>query len=173
MTNRIKGGYAFTFQKTNWQLYNSPRLTRLIRDKMREAVNEAGDVALDKFKEYIQEDVYNAYTPVDYERTNDLLNSWFFYIGNNMNRGNHFTTNFTLYQDSNKMIYNPNLYQHGSEVSGDMRYAIANFVFNGVTGGMFGDGEFSKPRDALGDFQEWLNKNLNQEIQKAMDKRGI
>ena len=177
MASRVKGGYSFAFEKTNWHLSNSPRLTRAVRDKMRDGVEQAGKIAIEKFKDIISEKVYDVYTPDEanggYHRTGDFLDSWFFYIGNNMNRGDYFTTNFTLYQDSNSMRYNPDLYQHGSEISGDMRYAIAEFIFKGVNGGMFGDGVYSQPRDALSDFQYWLNKDFSKEIQNIMDGRGL
>lgn len=175
MSTRYKGNYAFHLQRTNWKLSDSTRLTQAVRKKMRNGIEEAGDVALNKLKDYIQTDVYNAYDPEVYQRTYDLLNSWFFYIGNNMNRGDHFSTKFTLYYDADNTTYEPELFQHGSYYGGDKRADIPNFVFNGVDPerSLFGEGAYSEARDALGDFQEWLDKDFNNEINKAMNQRGL
>jgi hypothetical protein len=109
------------------------QLTQLLKDDLTVVIDNVTDILMAELKDYIQEDVYNRYRPYvkRYHRTFQFKNSWVKDISVNQK------ISIRLYSDPNKMDYNPDMFQHGSKLSGDVSNALAEILNETLTGLFF------------------------------------
>lgn len=148
---------------------NESQFTQMYQEAVKNAVDYVVEKTLDKYGQFIERYVYKGYKPVKYERTYEFKDS--------------LTTEEVpeklggagrIYQDTNKMTYNPEKYQHGSYISGDTRAELAKILYEGLTGTLFGDGAWRIARDAWTPLIERLdNKLIETWFIQGMKKQGI
>ena len=76
------------------------------------------------------------------------------------------------YNPSN-MTFNPDLWQHGSYISGDVSENLADIIFRSGASDLFGVGEWTVPRDAWNSASKTINKNIKQWFIEGFSKNGI
>lgn len=148
---------------------NEAQFNRWYEDAISNAVYYVVEKVLEKYGQYIERYVYKGYKPAVYERTGQFKESltmepvWETHGGA-----------ARVYQDVQKMEYNPQEYQHGSPISGDVRDSLAKILYEGLTGPLFGDGEWRKARDAWTPLIERLDHKLVETwFIQGMAKQGI
>lgn len=134
------------------------------------ALNNAIDYVMGKilseYKSIIDAVVYDAYSPMIYDRTYDFKESWqtdIKHSGNNVEG--------VLEQNTALMSFNPDKFQHGDNYIGDLRKHIADMIFKGY--GYFFKGDFDRPRDAWSPLLELVNDKLDNWFTEGMTMQGI
>lgn len=153
-----------------YQIKSDNELNSIIGNAINIAVQETIDKALVEFKETINEVVYNVNTPLVYQRTYEFLDSWESEVKKTIGGAEG-----TIGQNLATMLFNPQLYQHGSEDTGDLRDELASILFEGTDTSIFGDGWWSEPRDAWFVFITEITKNgkIFQWFREAMKSQGL
>lgn len=95
-------------------------------------------------EEKIEEVVYAAYNPIEYERTYEFKDAWTV----NMGRIHNKDVSGSFSYDPSKMSVSLQDYQHGSPMSGDAREYLADIIYQGLSGPLFGQGPWCDKRDA-------------------------
>jgi hypothetical protein len=137
-------------------------------------INEAMEYVMQKmydmYKDLIDEIVYNTEYPVLYDRTYEFAESWQKDV-----QQNGMGAQGTITQDYSLMSFDPDTYTHGSEYYSpeDVRPFLANIIYEGLTGKLFGDGWWRNARDA---WTPLINKlesgQLDKWFRQGMDLAG-
>ena len=108
-------------------IYNEAQFNQMYQEAIKNAVDYVTEKVLEKYGQYIERYVYKGYKPVVYERTGDFKSSL---------TSEELTERLggasRIYQDTEKMEYNPQEYQHGSPISGDVRDSLAKILYEGL-----------------------------------------
>lgn len=134
------------------RLRNEAQVRRylLSQDKIVEVVNYILDKIYETNVDVVDKVVYAAYDPSVYQRTYEFRDSWG--TDGAKTSGIHVKGKFEYLPDN--MIYNPDLAQHGSPAdydgpkAGDARKYLAEIIYEGLSGYLFGGGAWTKKRDA-------------------------
>jgi hypothetical protein len=106
------------------------------------------DQLLTILKDTVQQNVYDPYRSLvkEYRRTGEFKESW------SMDKSNGFSPSITGVEIDNKLFYDPSNtnmptvdldnFQHGSQLSGDVRLALAEIINEGKAGPFF---DFTHP----------------------------
>lgn len=137
------------------------------------AIWSAVDYVMSKMLETYREDiyriVYGSNSPEEYQRTYQFAESWTAENKSIENGGEG-----KLYQDYSKMTFNPTLYQHGSPLSGSVVDSLAEIIFEGASGNMFGEGWWQSARDPWTPFVKNLDSNLLKRwFKQGMKQQGV
>ena len=135
----------------------------------------------------IEQVVYAAYNPKEYIRTGEFKNTAWSYDKPKIS-GTHVKGTFQY--DPEGMEYVPELAQHGSPIDytpsdtaqhyGDEREYLAEIIYGGLSGMLFGDGPWRNKRDAWEavlkalrkqDLRKWIKEGLELEGLKVRDNR--
>ena len=149
-------------------------LRNLLRSPIQKAINYVLDKIYDENIAVVHDVVYMAYSPEDYNRTGDLYRAWsteskstssaaqgeFKYDYSKMSRGS------TAPQSSN---FAQQIGVGGDFYGQDPRPYLAELIYQGATGSLFGDGAFRKQRDAWTE----LNKRIGRRKMKQWMKEGM
>ena len=140
------------------------------------AINVAIEYVMDKiYKEYdslIEEIVYDLNGIGNaYERTYTFRDSWDYNVTKNI-RG----ASGQLYQDLDAMDLDPDNFVHGSNYWNmtNVRPIMAEILYEGLSGDLFGQGWWQRPRDAWTPLIDKLNGGqLDIWFREGMKKSGI
>lgn len=150
-------------------IYNEAQFNQMYQEAIKNAVDYVAEKVLEKYGQYIERYVYKGYKPVVYERTGDFKSSL-----TSEEMTERLGGASRIYQDTERMEYNPQEYQHGSPISGDVRDSLAKILYEGLTGPLFGDGDWRKSRDAWTPLIERLDHKLVETwFIQGMAKQGI
>ena len=116
----------------------------------------------------IQKHVYKKYSPKVYERTGEFKEAW--EADNEGISGSHVDMTYGYAPDD--MTYDPDLWQHGSHISGDARNYLADIIYQGLAGDIFGVGPWTKRRDAWTELKKDIDDKLDGWIQAAVRQNG-
>lgn len=123
---------------TSWS-----ELEKKLKQARSEALQAASETASDYTKDVVERVVYGAGSPTVYERTYDLKDS----IRENPVQGSTRTTaTVVIDHDITQISTDLTMYQHGSPQSGSVADVIPEIVHGGLSGDMFGDGYWRRPR---------------------------
>ena len=127
------------------------------------ALDYAMEKLLMKLQENIEKIVYGAGSPEYYNRTMEFLNSWETskpIIKGNIIESDLFQNIFAMHSDPENFIHGSNYYKQD-----DITAYMADIIFEGLSGPMFGSGFWTVARDAWtptlthlenGDFDRWF-----------------
>jgi hypothetical protein len=157
---------------------NLKELEDELNKRILESMKDIGKKGEKTLKEYIQTDVYLSYTPNDYKRTYDLLNS----STNDVYQVGSFT-NAEIYNDYKVMRsvapYSGNNYlgQHHSTVRTyepqDYAFWVAATINDGTSGKIFGDGPWTKPRPFFTHTKDFMFRNFYKDLKNGLVYRGL
>ena len=149
-------------------------LRNLLRSPIQKAINYVLDKIYDENISVVHDVVYMAYSPEDYNRTGDLYRAW-----STESKSTPSAAQGEFKYDYSKMSIgstdpqSSNFAQHigvGGDFYGqDARPYLAEIVYQGATGSLFGDGAFRKQRDAWAE----LNKRIGRRQMKQWMKEGM
>ena len=148
----------------------------MLRSPIMKAINYVIDKIYDEKISVIHDVVYMAYSPEEYERTGDFYRAW---GAGDTKALNERTSRGTFEYKPDKMSlgstdpHSSNFAQHigvGGEFYGqDARPYLAELIYQGETGSLFGNGAFRKKRDAWKE----LNKRIGRRKMKQWMKEGL
>lgn len=154
------------------EIRNEQELGNILYDALKNAVEYTMVKLFQENEDLIKKYVYNAYNPEYYSRTSEFLDAWNYKVKKTSDHHNisHVAGRVfgEFYYDPNVMHYNPSEAQHGtpsrdglyyrqpspetwSKVEsawGDARAYLADILYEGKGGLLFGDGSWRKKRDA-------------------------
>lgn len=149
-------------------------LRNLLRSPIQKAINYVLDKIYDENISAVHDVVYMAYSPEDYNRTGDLYRAW-----STESKSTSSVAQGEFKYDYSKMSIgstepqSSNFAQHigvGGDFYGqDARPYLAELIYQGATGSLFGDGAFRKQRDAWAE----LNKRIGRRKMKQWMKEGM
>ena len=149
-------------------------LRNLLRSPIQKAINYVLDKIYDENISVVHDVVYMAYSPEDYNRTGDLYRAW-----STESKSTSSAAQGEFKYDYSKMSIgstdpqSSNFAQHigvGGDFYGqDARPYLAELIYQGATGSLFGDGAFRKQRDAWAE----LNKRIGRRKMKEWMKEGM
>lgn len=149
-------------------------LRNLLRSPIQKAINYVLDKIYDENISVVHDVVYMAYSPEDYNRTGDLYRAW-----STESKSTSSAAQGEFKYDYSKMSIgstdpqSSNFAQHiglaGDFYGQDARPYLAELIYNGATGSLFGDGAFRNKRDAW----EELNKRIGRRKMKQWMKEGL
>ena len=158
------------------QARNDKEVLAMLHSPIAKAINYVIDKIYDENIGAIHDIVYMAYSPEEYERTGDFYRAWgagttkvvnertvegeFKYKPDKMSIGS---------TDPNSSNYGQHIGLAGDFYGQDARPYLAELIYNGATGALFGDGAFRKKRDAW----EELNKRIGRRKMKQWMKEGM
>lgn len=148
----------------------------MLRSPIMKAINYVIDKIYDENISVIHDVVYMAYSPEEYARTGDFYRAW---GAGDTKALNERTSRGTFEYKPDKMSlgstdpHSSNFAQHigvGGEFYGqDARPYLAELIYQGETGSLFGNGAFRKKRDAWKE----LNKRIGRRKMKQWMKEGL
>ena len=149
-------------------------LRNMLRSPIQKAINYVLDKIYDENISVVHDVVYMAYSPEDYNRTGDLYRAW-----STESKSTSSAAQGEFKYDYSKMSIgstdpqSSNFAQHigvGGDFYGqDARPYLAELIYQGATGSLFGDGAFRKQRDAWTE----LNKRIGRRKMKQWMKEGM
>ena len=149
-------------------------LRNLLRSPIQKAINYVLDKIYDENISVVHDVVYMAYSPEHYNRTGDLYRAW-----STESKSTSSAAQGEFKYDYSKMSIgstdpqSSNFAQHigvGGDFYGqDARPYLAELIYQGATGSLFGDGAFRKQRDAWAE----LNKRIGRRKMKQWMKEGM
>ena len=155
---------------------NDKEVLDMLRSPIMKAINYVIDKIYDENISVIHDVVYMAYSPEEYERTGDFYRAW---GAGDTKALNERTSRGTSEYKPDKMSlgstdpHSSNFAQHigvGGEFYGqDARPYLAELIYQGETGSLFGNGAFRKKRDAWKE----LNKRIGRRKMKQWMKEGL
>lgn len=164
------------------QARNDKEVLAMLRSPISKAINYVIDKIYDENIGAIHDIVYMAYSPEEYERTGDFYRAWG--MGEPTKALNERTTRGEFAYKPEKMTLgssdpdSSNYAQHigvyGEYKDVDARPYLAELIYNGATGGYFGDGAFRKKRDAWKELNNRIGKRkMKQWMKEGLEAAGL
>lgn len=152
-------------------IQNERQLYATFSPIVEKAVNYVMDKMLEEYKNLIDDIVYHQEFPAVYHRTEEFLNSWKTEVSTKM-----VGATGELSQDYKTMSFNPETFTHGSNYyePNDVRPFLANIIYEGLSGDLFGAGWWQESRDAWTPLIQQLDGGkLDKWFKEGMKKQGI
>lgn len=149
-------------------------LRNMLRTPIQKAINYVLDKIYDENISVVHDVVYMAYSPEDYNRTGDLYRAWSKETKSTKSAAKgEFKYDYSKMSIGSTDPQSSNFAQHigvGGDFYGqDARPYLAELIYQGATGGLFGDGAFRNQRDAWTE----LNKRIGRRKMKQWMKEGM
>lgn len=168
------------------QALNDDELKQVLKPALKTAVEYLLNHISEENQYAIMHEVYYGAVGEEgwYNRTGEFANAWEkqVHTGRNLNH----TVEGRFYYSPNLMKYNPSQGQHGtptgapeSEIPNlgyqqDIRPYLAEIIYQGLSGRVFGDGYWTKKRDAWSLLEKRLGKNVLKKIFKeGLESAGL
>lgn len=151
---------------------NQSELTSLLRQELKPVVDKVVDKIYKENREIVQKIVYDVYQPEVYERTFQFRDeAWETTSAHNKGK---LRIQGDLHFAPENMTYEPETWTHGSYYGGDVREALAEIIYQGRSGPMFGKGKWTNKRNAYNALIKRLGKRrFNSYLKEALDECGI
>ena len=154
-------------------------LRNMLRSPIQKAINYVLDKIYDENISVVHDVVYMAYSPEDYNRTGDLYRAW-----STESKSTSSAAQGEFKYDYSKMSIgstdpqSSNFAQHigvGGDFYGqDARPYLAELIYQGATGSLFGDGAFRKQRDAWAELNKRIGRRkIKQWMKEGMEAAGL
>lgn len=158
------------------QIKNEAQLASIFVPKLKEAVDYVVQKIWNENRELIRLIVYEAYQPSMYECTGEFKEAWDTSV---KSVGNYIEGEFKY--DPRELTVNRDKWQHGSFYVSDgnehettMTTYLADVIYQGLAGPMFGQGPWTQKRDAWSALDKWLSNTTFRKIfEEGMTKAGI
>ena len=132
-----------------------------------DVVSEVVDIIMQNNEELINEIVYNPFDPQDYTRTHDFLHAW-----DKETKGLESEMSYS----AKDMTLDKANFIHGSEWAGyqsDVRNALAEIIYDGLSGDLFGDGYWTNKRDAWTPLIKRIDEHFDEWVIATFNKHGF
>ena len=126
---------------------------------------EVMDKAYKELHDVISAEIYGAYSPTDYARTEGLLTSWKKQVGG---------LDAELWFEPSMLALNPSAWQHGSKYDGgDTRSAILDIIAGGYRAMNANTGKPIPARPAWDVFIRRCDDNMDEWVRSALIHQGL
>lgn len=158
----------------NIKFNNLQEIKKYLNKKTEEALKNTLEIMKNQLKEFVKEDVYDAYSPKFYERTEWLLSSGVidYYIGNSIN-GSYGGVRINTNKNYPVGLED---FQHGNVYTGE--FYPENFI--AMLNGQIADAVWNPFHfpvlnrvSFLDEFEEWMSKNYARIFEEECIKLGI
>lgn len=151
---------------------NDAQMSSILNNIVRDVAKAVADKLYQVNREEIEDVVYNVYKPTFYNRTGQFKEAWKTDVKSTTNT-HEATLDYKPLETG--MQFNPEEWQHGSNYGSpnDVREALAEILYEGISGGLFGDGAFSDPRNAYDALIKKCDKSLDKWIKDELRKHGL
>lgn len=154
---------------------NQSHLDAYLMKALQNTVNYVVDKIFETNKELIDQIVYGAGSPKMYNRTFEFRESW--EKDEAITSGSNEVTG-GLHQNWQEMSYDPENFVHGSLYCGDydytdVRQGLADIIYNGLSGGLFGQGFWTKPRDVWKPLLQKIESEISSWVITGFEIQGI
>ena len=128
------------------------------------AIDEVIERIFAELQKEIERDIYGAYTPKDYDRTEGLLEAW-----------KHETSGLfgNIEFQPDMLPVNPNAFQHSSPYGWDVRGEIFDILEGGYRAYNAKTGKPIPPRPMWEDFLAKVDSKIDRWIQIALRRQGL
>lgn len=150
---------------------NDIELRAMLMPALKEAVDYVVQKILEENEKIIEEVIYSSPSSTNwYQRTGQFKEAW---KADAKTVGN--VAEGTFEYDPSKLTTNYKDWQHGSKVDQEpMTTYLADIIYNGTAGDIFGEGYWTKKRDAWSVLEKWLSVAKFREIyEDGMSKAGL
>jgi len=157
---------------------NITQLQMLIGNDLNRAVDYVVDKIVEEMQLQIQKYKIGTNNNAIYESTGEFFDAW---RKNASNVVMGYATGEMVYDTSNMSLSNemgsyPDNFIHGSNVAGqitDKRLELPDLIFQGLSGNIFGNGFWTKKRDAYTDTMKTLDWKFNKWLKEGMALSGF
>lgn len=158
-----------------------PRNNHELRRVLREPFTQAVELTMQKIwnanRDAIRRIVYGVAQPSTYERTNEFKDDAWSYEQSKSPSTTTFIE-FEFFYDWAKLNVNRNMAQHGSPIYlenyQDVRPYLADIIYGGLSGDLFGDGYWRRARDAWSELLHIMGKrNLSMWFKECCQRVGL
>lgn len=153
-------------------IINDTQMNSVLNNIVRDVAKAVADKLLETNRQEIEDVVYNVYKPTYYGRTGQFEDAWKTDIKSTANT-HEATLDYKPLETG--MLFDPDNFIHGSNYGSpnDVREALAEILYEGISGGLFGDGAFTDPRNAYDALIKKCNKSLDRWIKDELKKHGL
>ena len=128
------------------------------------AIDEVIERVFSALQDEIRRDIYGAYTPQDYDRTEGLLEAW-------KHETSGLSGNIEFQPDM--LPVNPSAFQHDSPYGWDVRDQIFDILEKGYGAYNYHIGKPIPPRPMWEDFLAKIDSKIDRWIQIALRRQGL
>ena len=128
------------------------------------AIDEVIERIFSELQDEIRRDIYGAYTPKDYDRTEGLLEAW-------KHETNGLFGNIEF--QPNMLPVNPSAFQHSSPYGWDVRGEIFDILEGGYRAYNAKTGKPIPPRPMWDDFLAKIDSKIDRWIKAALRRQGL
>ena len=149
---------------------NEEELYRQIMPRVKKAVDYVMErIEQENYKD-IEKFLYSTYQPTVYDRTRGFEYAW---SADEAKQHSH-TVEAEFGYDPSDIASDPDNFIHGSPLSGDSRAYLADIIYDGVWGSLFGDGPWQRKSRAFDHLVETLDKSkFDQWMKAGMKQAGL
>lgn len=159
---------------------NQARNNQELEDMLMPALEKAIDYVVQKIwndnRELIRTIVYESYQPKEYERTGEFKEAW----DTDVKRLGNFVRGEMKY-DPRELTVNYNKWQHGSRYvsNGELHETVmttylAEVIYQGLSGDLFGEGPWTKKRDVWAALNREVGiRKIKQYFEEGMRRNGL
>lgn len=143
-----------------------------------QALNYTMEQIVARNEELILKIIYNNYSPESYDRTREFLESWKYEI-HTFRRTGWSIVSATFEQDPESMSVNNAKAQHGSpliygeEWWQDSREYLADIIYNGKSGKIFGHGPWTRKRDVWTPLMKSVESKIYKWYKDGLTQAGL
>lgn len=128
------------------------------------AIDEVIERVFSALQDEIRRDIYGAYTPQDYDRTEGLLEAW-------KHETSGLSGNIEFQPDM--LPVNPSAFQHDSPYGWDVRDQIFDILEKGYGAYNYHTGKPIPPRPMWDDFLAKIDSKIDRWIKAALRRQGL
>ena len=164
------------------RITNELQLRIIMTEAFEQVTEYVVNEIMERNRDLIERLVYSAYTPAEYERTNEFKDAWTTEVTSGMN-----VIHGEMSYDSSKLTSVPGTGQHSSIPYGDdsVREYLADIIYNGLAGAIYQPGyakhspmfkgqPWTKKRNVWRYLKNWLDEPRFRKIfEKGMTRAGI
>ena len=136
----------------------------MIGKAVSKAIDEVIERVFSALQDEIRRDIYGAYTPQDYDRTEGLLEAW-------KHETSGLSGNIEFQPDM--LPVNPSAFQHDSPYGWDVRDQIFDILEKGYGAYNYHTGKPIPPRPMWDDFLAKIDSKIDRWIKAALRRQGL
>lgn len=151
---------------------NNSEVMKLLREQLKPVVDIVVDkIYIDNY-DMIEKVIYDSYQPETYQRTNEFaLDAW---ETTPAHKNGELHIQGDVHYAPENMTYRPDDFTHGSNYGGDVREALAEIIYQGLSGPLFGNGPWQRKRNAYNRLISYLGpRRIKNYVKEALDKCNI
>lgn len=152
------------------QVRNNQELEKMLMPSLEKAIDYVVQKIWNDNRELIRQIVYEGYEPEVYDRTGEFQNAW----DTDVKRKGNFVQGIMKYNPK-ELTVDYSKWQHGSDyLKQPMTTYLAEVIYQGLSGKLFGDGPWTKKRDVWAALNKQIGiRKIKQYFEEGMRQNGL